>query len=151
MINARLRLVQQLGHLSGALSITVAGNEGANGVYNKLNAGFSGCVDTMKTGVENEAVEEEQSLGNYLDQYTRCLDQENAMLLRRTCLMLEWENACRQVDKARPNREEAAKAARYNIFLIFFKPQKPIMPNMFSSGKKLRKSFLVVLKLPRLK
>jgi len=112
VINARLRLVQQLGHLSGALSITVAGNEGANGVYNKLNAGFSGCVDTMKTGVENEAVEEEQSLGNYLDQYTRCLDQENAMLLRRTCLMLEWENACRQVDKARPNREEAAKAAR---------------------------------------
>ena len=120
VINARLRLVQQLGHLSGALSITVAGNEGANGVYNKLNAGFSGCVDTIKTGVENEAAEEEQSLGNYLDQYTRCLDQENAMLLRRTCLMLEWENACRQVDKARPNREEAAKAARYNIFFDIF-------------------------------
>lgn len=54
MINARLRLVQQLGHLSGALSITVAGNEGANGLYNKLNAGFSGCVDTIKIGVENE-------------------------------------------------------------------------------------------------
>ena len=54
VINARLRLVQQLGHLSGALSITVAGNEGANGLYNKLNAGFSGCVDTIKIGVENE-------------------------------------------------------------------------------------------------
>ena len=54
MINARLRLVQQLGHLSGALNITVAGNEGANGVYNKLNASFSGCVDTIKIGVENE-------------------------------------------------------------------------------------------------
>ena len=32
----------------------VAGNEGANGVYNRLNSGFSGCVETMKTGVENE-------------------------------------------------------------------------------------------------
>ena len=30
VINARLRLVQQLGHLSGALSITVAGNDSPN-------------------------------------------------------------------------------------------------------------------------
>ena len=34
------------------------------------------------------------------------------MLLRRTCLMLDWENSCRLVDKARPNREEAAKGIR---------------------------------------
>ena len=27
---------------------------GANGLYNKLNCGFSGCVETMKTGLENE-------------------------------------------------------------------------------------------------
>ncbi len=32
----------------------VAGNEGANGAYNRLNSGFSGCVETMKTGIENE-------------------------------------------------------------------------------------------------
>ena len=62
VINARLRLVQQLGHLSGALSITVAGNEGANGLYNKLNAGFSGCVDTIKIGVENEVSEGNEEL-----------------------------------------------------------------------------------------
>ena len=34
------------------------------------------------------------------------------MLLRRTCLMLDWEAGVRAVDKARPNREEAAKAVR---------------------------------------
>ena len=31
VISARLRLVQQLVHLAGALNITVAGSEGANG------------------------------------------------------------------------------------------------------------------------
>merc|ERR1719334_380231 len=31
------------------------------------------------------------------------------MLLRRTCLMVEWENAGKAVEKARPNREEAAR------------------------------------------
>lgn len=112
VISARLRLVQQLAHLSGALNITVAGNEGANGVYNKLNTGFSGCLDTVKAGVESEALAGEESLGNYLEMYSRCMEQENAMLLRRTCLMVDWETNCKLVDKARPNREEAAKAAR---------------------------------------
>ena len=112
VVSARSRLVQQLAHLAGALNITVAGNEGANGVYNKLNSGFSGCIDTVKVGVEAEASEAESSLGGYLELYSRCLEQENAMLLRRTTLMLEWEAACKAVDKARPNREEAAKTVR---------------------------------------
>ena len=112
VVAARQRLVQQLGHLAGALNITVAGNQGANQVYNKLNTGFSGCIDTIKAGVENEAMEAECSLGQYLELYSRCLDQENAMLLRRTTLMVDWEASCRAVDKARPNREEAAKAVR---------------------------------------
>ena len=118
VVSARMRLVQQLGHLAGALNITVAGTEGANGIYNKLNSAFSGCIETVKVGVENEASEAESSLGGYLELYSRCLDQENAMLLRRTTLMLEWEAACKAVEKARPNREEAAKTVR---FVQFFK------------------------------
>lgn len=112
VVAARQRLVQQLAHLAGALNITVAGSQGANQAYNKLNTGFSGCIDTVRAGVENEAMEAESSLGQYLELYSRCLDQENAMLLRRTTLMVDWEAACRAVDKARPNREEAAKTVR---------------------------------------
>ena len=112
VVSARMKLVQQLSHLAGALNITVAGSDGANGSYNKLNSGFSGCIETVKVGVENEAMEAESSLGNYLDLYSRCLEQENAMLLRRTTLMLDWEAANKAVDKARPNREEAAKTVR---------------------------------------
>lgn len=59
-----------------------------------------------------QAAEAEGSLANCLDLWSRCLDQENAMLLRRTCLMLDWEAGVRAVDKARPNREEAARAVR---------------------------------------
>jgi len=62
--------------------------------------------------VESEAMASERSLGNYLEMYSRCVEQENAMLLRRTCLMVDWETNCKLVDKARPNREEAAKATR---------------------------------------
>ncbi|XP_023345391.1 sorting nexin-5 [Eurytemora carolleeae] len=112
MVSARLRLIQQMGHLAASLNITVAGNEGANGLYNKLNSGFSGCVETMKTGLENEVAAEEVSLGSYLEQYSRCVEAENSMLLRRTSLMVEAESAARGVEKAKPNREEAAKLIR---------------------------------------
>ena len=30
---------------------------------------------------------------------SRCLEAENAMLLRRTCLMADWENAAKAVEK----------------------------------------------------
>ena len=30
---------------------------------------------------------------------SRCLEAENAMLLRRTCLMVDWENAAKAVEK----------------------------------------------------
>lgn len=119
MVHARLRLVQQLGHLAGALSITVAGNEGANGVYNKLTTGFSGCIESVKVGVESEGQAGESSLGSYLELYTRCLEAENAMLLRRTCLMVESDSADRAVEKARPNREEAAREVQKEAELAF--------------------------------
>jgi len=112
LLSSRLRLIQQLGHLAASLNITVAGNEGANGMYNKLNSGFSGCVETMKTGLEHEMESEESSLGSYLDLYSRCMEAENSMLLRRTNLMLEAESAAKAVDKAKPNREAAAKLVR---------------------------------------
>lgn len=112
VVSAHLRLTQQLAHLSGALNISVAGNEGANAVYNKLNSGFSGCIDIIKNSVENEACEATSKLGSYLEMYSSYMDQENAMLLRRTGLMIEWENNCKLLEKARPNREEAAKLIR---------------------------------------
>lgn len=61
--------------------------------------------------MEAEDQAAEDTLGGYLELYTRCLDAENAMLLRRTCLMVEWEAAGKAVEKARPNREEAARQA----------------------------------------
>jgi len=81
-------------------------------MYNKLNSGFSGCLDAIKAGLDDEVESEENSLGGYLDLYTRCMEAENSMLLRRTGLMLEAEAAAKAVDKAKPNREEAAKAIR---------------------------------------
>jgi len=112
MVSSRLRLIQQLGHLAASLNITVAGNEGANGMYNRLNSGFSGCIETIKTGLENEVSAEDSSLVSYLDLYNRCMEAENSMLLRRTCLMVEAEAANKAVEKAKPNREQAAKTIR---------------------------------------
>jgi len=112
VMNSKLRLVAQLGHLSATLNASVAGNEGVNGVYNKLNCAFSTSLDSARAGIENEVSSGEATLGGYLDMYTRCLEAENSMLLRRTCLLVDYENACKALAKAKPNREVSAKAIR---------------------------------------
>ena len=69
-------------------------------------------METVKVGLEAEGQAGESSLGGYLELYTRGLEAENSMLLRRTCLLVELEAAGRAVDKARPNREEAARVVK---------------------------------------
>jgi len=112
VMNSKLRLIQQLGYLAGTLNASVAGNEGVNGVYNKLNCAFSSSLDQARAGIETEVASGESTLGSYLDMYTRCLEAENAMLLRRACLIVDYENACKALGKSKPNREESAKVIR---------------------------------------
>lgn len=111
MIASRSRLIQQVGHLAAALNITVAGNEGANGMYNKLNSGFSSSLESIKCGMETEVGNEETSLGNCLELYTRCINAENAMLMRRTSMIVDADAALKAVEKAKPNREQEARDA----------------------------------------
>ena len=69
-----------------------------------------------------------------------------AGVVRRTNLMVEADNAAKAVDKARPNREEAAKAIRYSYILTrvewfsFLKMDQllPIRPIFRSSIPKIR-------------
>ncbi len=48
-------------------------------------------------------------MGSYLGVWSGYLDAENAMLLRRTCLMVEKEAAVKAMVKAKPAKMEAAK------------------------------------------
>ena len=46
----------QISHLATALNASVGGGEGANGVYNKLNKKFSGCLEEERRSAERAVI-----------------------------------------------------------------------------------------------
>jgi ribosomal protein L17 len=51
-------------------------------------------------------------MGGYLGLWSGYLDGENAMLLRRTCLMVEKEATVKALAKAKPAKAEVAKIVK---------------------------------------
>ncbi len=58
VLNSQLRLANQLSHLATALNASVGGNEGTNVFYNKLNSGFSGCLEDERKATERAVISE---------------------------------------------------------------------------------------------
>jgi hypothetical protein len=56
VLNSQLRLANQLSHLATALNASVGGNEGTTAFYNKLNSGFSGCLEVERKGTERAVI-----------------------------------------------------------------------------------------------
>ena len=46
----------QISHLATALNASVGGGEGSNGVYNKLNKKFSGCLEEERRSAERAVI-----------------------------------------------------------------------------------------------
>lgn len=78
-------------------------------------------------GVEDEqGCEGERVLGSVVGLWHRYVGCEAAMLLHRTCLMVDYQACNRALDKAKPNRKEAVSVIdSYNCTfycrLMFFR------------------------------
>jgi len=109
MLNSQLRLANQISHLATALNASVGGGEGSNGVYNKLNKKFSGCLEEERRSAERAVISQDKTMGGYLGLWSGYLEAENAMLVRRQCLIVERVNAISAFNKAKPAKREAAQ------------------------------------------
>jgi hypothetical protein len=61
----------------------------------------------LQEGFEVTAFNDEATLGLCLDWYSRSVESLNAMLTRRSALMVDYENANKNLDRAKPNKKEA--------------------------------------------
>lgn len=112
VMGAQMRLAKQITHLATALTASVGGNEGANAFYNRLNSRFSTCLEQERRGVEATVANEDRTMGAYLGFWNSYLEAENAMLLRRTCLMVERESAARAFARAKPAKLDQLRLAK---------------------------------------
>lgn len=114
-ISARHSLSQVLAHLSAALSVPIGDNTGLNQVALQTNLAFSKALDGYRDYVEADTINGASTLGATLLLWSRFVESEKEMLKQRTCLLVEYESANRNYDKARgqrrPEIEEAKSSA----------------------------------------
>lgn len=120
-INARHSLSQVMAHLSAALSVPIGDNTGLNKVALQTNLAFSKALDGYREYVEAETVNGASTLGATLLLWTRFVESEKEMLKQRTCLLVEYESANRNYDKARGQRRPEVEEAKCSAERAFEK------------------------------
>ncbi|XP_076343894.1 sorting nexin-32-like isoform X2 [Tachypleus tridentatus] len=112
IIYAQQRLSGVLGHLATTLTLSTGSNDEVNKLTHRLCTKFSECLEEVKNGLEEISYSDDSTLGDYFELYTRYLEAEKEMLFRRTCLLVAYENSNKALDKAKPNKRDAAEEAK---------------------------------------
>jgi len=110
---AKLRLSNQVTHLSVLLNASVGGQENPNNFYNRLNSRFSSCLqDCEVKSIEASVDVDDITLGSYLSQWSDYVEAENAMLHRRTTLVIDTDSATKALIKAKPAKAHEARRVK---------------------------------------
>ncbi|PRD30730.1 UNVERIFIED_CONTAM: hypothetical protein NCL1_25520 [Trichonephila clavipes] len=78
----------------------------------KLCSLFSEALEDARHGLQVLSYNDENSLGAYLNLYASYIDSEKEMLSQRTNLLVEYENANKALDKAKPHKKQGAEEAK---------------------------------------
>ncbi|GIY70995.1 sorting nexin-32 [Caerostris darwini] len=112
VVYSQQRLCSVLGHLATALTLNRSSNEELAKIETKLSSLFSEALEDARHGLQVSSYNDENSLGAYLNLYSSYIDSEKEMLLQRTNLLVEYENANKALDKAKPLKKQAAEDAK---------------------------------------
>lgn len=118
-INARHSLSQVLAHLSAALSLPIGDNTGLNKVALQINLSFSRSLDGYREFVEAETINGSSTLGATLILWTKFVEAEKEMLKQRTCLLVDYETANRNLDKSRGHRRPEIEEQKHQAEQAF--------------------------------
>ncbi|XP_035980465.1 sorting nexin-6 isoform X1 [Fundulus heteroclitus] len=104
------------GHFAAALQICVEnGDDPEKRAFSRVCAKLSEVFDSIKKNMMSVAVNDMNTLGLGLDLDWRYQEAEREMLFRRTCKLVELENARKNAERAKPVKksamEEVKKAA----------------------------------------
>ena len=112
IISSRRKLCEVLSHLSAALNINLGDNEGLSRVGIRFCNLFSKGLDDYRHCLDVISHNDQTTLGNTLYYWHRYYESHREMLFKRTCLQLDYENANRMLDKAKPQKKSEAQDAK---------------------------------------
>ncbi|KAF8769938.1 Sorting nexin-32 like protein [Argiope bruennichi] len=112
VVYSQQRLCSVLGHLATALTLSRGSNEPIAKIETKLCSLFSEALEDARHGLQVLSYNDENTLGAYLSLYASYIDSEKEMLSQRTHLLVEYENANKALDKAKPHKKQMAEEAK---------------------------------------
>jgi sorting nexin-5/6/32 len=112
IISGRQKLCEVLSHLSAALNLSLGHNEGMSRVGMKFCNLFSKGLDDYRHCLEVISHNDTTTLGNTLYFWHRYHESHKEMLFKRTCLMIDYENANKTLDKAKNSKKKEAEEAK---------------------------------------
>ncbi|XP_026863705.2 sorting nexin-6 [Electrophorus electricus] len=122
VVLTKQKLALACGHFSTSLHLCV-NQENADAVaFSKICLKLSDIIETMKRNFEKVSDNDMSTLGLGLELESRYQEAKREMLFRRTCRLVELDNANKNVDRAKPNKkahmEEVQKATQKEFNLI---------------------------------
>ncbi|ELT94739.1 hypothetical protein CAPTEDRAFT_207998 [Capitella teleta] len=106
MVNSQQRIASVYGHLATTLVMGCGAQDPYSQQCNKIFFDFCEAVEDAKHGCEVDFINDENILGSHLDLYKRYSEAAKEMLYRRTCLLMDYEEANRVLSKAKPNKQQ---------------------------------------------
>ena len=112
MVYAQLRLAGCYSNLGTCIQSETAAKDDVSRKVNKYLGKLGGGLDRAKHGLEVLSANDEKTVVFQLDLFARYMEAVKDMLFKRTCLLVDYEDASKALEKAKPNKREAAEEAK---------------------------------------
>ncbi|XP_032228910.2 sorting nexin-5 [Nematostella vectensis] len=112
MVNAQQRVGLSLGELSASVSTAAVLDEVSSQNLKRTFTLFSEALTSSKESYEVMSANDENTLGFTMDLYSKYMDSAKDMLFRRTCKLVEFENASKALEKAKPQKKDQCVQAK---------------------------------------
>lgn len=112
MVHSQQRVALAVNDFSAAV-MTCSANDDDRSKEMKGNlAIFASSLNGIKESLDVMSTNDDNTLGFTLELYSRYMEAAREMLFRRTCKLVEFENATKALEKAKPKNQEALQKAK---------------------------------------
>lgn len=112
MVHSQQRVSLAVNDLSGSVMATSVLEDDSTKELKGNFGTFASCLNGSKESIDVMCTNDENTLGFTLELYCRYMEAAREMLFRRTCKLVEFENATKALEKAKPKNQEALQKAK---------------------------------------
>lgn len=112
MVHSQQRVALAVNDFSSGIMTASAGDDNSTKELKGKFVTFSSALNGVKESLDVMSTNDDNTLGFTLELYSRYMDAAKEMLFRRTCKLVEYENATKALEKAKPKNQEMLQKAK---------------------------------------